>query len=120
VTVYRCFTSQQGNIIFVKIREITKRKANWIGHILRRNRPLQRVIEGNIKGGIEVAGRRGRRRRTLLDDPKERRGNCHLNEEALRSRYVESSLWKRLWTCPKTDLIALCGEIAVEEALGLS
>jgi len=28
--------------------EIRKRKANWIGHILRRNCLLQRVIEGKI------------------------------------------------------------------------
>jgi len=27
------------------------RKANWIGHILRRNCLLQRVIEGKIKEG---------------------------------------------------------------------
>ena len=40
------------------LHEISKRKANWIGHILRRNRLLQRVIEGKIKGGIEVTGRR--------------------------------------------------------------
>ena len=32
-------------------------KANWIGHILCRNCLLQRVIEGKIKGGIEVTGR---------------------------------------------------------------
>ena len=38
--------------------EIRKRKVNWIGHILRRNCLLQRVIEGKIKGGIEVTGRR--------------------------------------------------------------
>ena len=31
--------------------EITKRKANWIGHILRRNCLLQRVTEGKIQGG---------------------------------------------------------------------
>jgi len=31
--------------------EISKRKANWIGHILHRNCFLQRVIEGKIKGG---------------------------------------------------------------------
>ena len=43
--------------------EIRKRKADWIGHILRRNCLLQRVIEGKIKGGIEVTGRRGRKRR---------------------------------------------------------
>ena len=32
--------------------EIMKRKANWIGYILRRNCFLKRVIEGNIKEGI--------------------------------------------------------------------
>jgi len=32
---------------------------------------------------IEVTGRRGRRRRKLLYDLKERRGYCHLKEEAL-------------------------------------
>jgi hypothetical protein len=30
---------------------IRKRKANWIGHILRRNCLLQRVTEGKIQGG---------------------------------------------------------------------
>ena len=56
------------------LHEISKRKANWIGHILRRNCLLQRVIEGKIKGGKEVTGRRGRRRSKLLDDLNERRG----------------------------------------------
>jgi len=70
---------EQRNIL----HEISKRKANWIGHILCRNCLLQRVIEGKIKGGIEVTGRRRRRRRNLLDDLKERRGYCHLKEEAL-------------------------------------
>jgi len=55
------------------LHEISKRKANWIGHILRRNRLLQRVIEGKIKRRIEVTVRRGRRCRKLLDDLKERR-----------------------------------------------
>ena len=31
------------------LHEIRKRKANWIGHILRRNCLLQQVIEGKIK-----------------------------------------------------------------------
>ena len=44
---------------------------------------LQRVIEGKIKGGIEVTGGRGRRRKKPLDDLKERRGYCQLKEEAL-------------------------------------
>jgi len=65
------------------LHELSKRKANWIGHILRRNCLLQQVIEGKIKGGIEVTGGRGRRRRKLLDDLKERRGYYHLKEEAL-------------------------------------
>jgi len=33
------------------LHEISKRKANWIGHILRRNCLVNRVIEGMIKGG---------------------------------------------------------------------
>jgi hypothetical protein len=44
------------------------------GHISRRNCLLRLVIEGKIKGVIEVTGRRGRRRRKLLDDVKEGRG----------------------------------------------
>ena len=64
---------EQGNIL----HEISKGKANWTGHILRRNCLLQRVIEGKIKRGIEVTVRRGRRRRKLLDDLKERRGYSH-------------------------------------------
>ena len=70
---------EQRNIL----HEINKRKANWIGHILRRNCLLQRVIEGKIKGGIEVTGRRGRRGRKLLDALKKRIGYSHLKEEAL-------------------------------------
>jgi hypothetical protein len=70
---------EQRNIL----HETSKRKPNWIGHILRRNCLLQHIIEGKKKGGIQVTGRRGRRRRKLLDDLKERRGYCHLKEEAL-------------------------------------
>jgi len=42
------------------------------GHILRRNCLLKQVIEGMIKGEMEVARRRGRRRKKLLDDLKNR------------------------------------------------
>ena len=41
------------------LHEIRKRKANWIGHILRRNCLLKQVIEGKIKRELEVARRRG-------------------------------------------------------------
>jgi len=62
--------NEQRNIL----HEISGRKANWIGHILRRNCLLKQVIEGKIKGEMEVARRRGRRRKKLLDDLKDRRG----------------------------------------------
>jgi len=63
------------------LHEISKRKANWIRQILHRNCLLQRVIKGKIKRGVEVTGRRGRRRRKLMDDFKERRGYSHLKEK---------------------------------------
>jgi hypothetical protein len=76
---------EQRNIL----REIRKRKANWIGHFLRRNCLLQQVIEGKIQGGIEVSERQGRGRRKLLDDLKERRGYSRLKEEAL-----DRTMWR--------------------------
>ena len=60
---------EQRNIL----QEIRKRKANRIGHILRRNCLLKQVIEGKIKGEMEVARRRGRIRKKLLDNLKDRR-----------------------------------------------
>jgi hypothetical protein len=44
------------------LHPIAIRKANWIGHILRRNCLLKYVIEGKTEGRIEVTGGRGRRR----------------------------------------------------------
>jgi hypothetical protein len=65
------------------LHEIIKRKAKWICHILRRNCLLKQVIEGKIKGEIEVIRRQGRRRKKLLDDLKDRNGFCEMKEEAL-------------------------------------
>jgi len=92
---------EQRNIL----HEICKRKANWIGHILCRNCLLQRVTEGKIKGGIEVTGRRGRRRRKLLDDLEEKERILSFEGGSSGSHYVESSRWKRLWICRKTDYL---------------
>jgi hypothetical protein len=58
---------------------------------LRRNCLLRQVIEGKIKGQIEVKEKRGRRRRKLLNDLKERRHYSHLKEEALG---------RIMWTAP--------------------
>jgi hypothetical protein len=41
------------------LHRIKVRKANWIGHILRRNCLLKHVMEGKIEGKIEVRERRG-------------------------------------------------------------
>jgi len=77
--------NEQRNIL----HEIIKRKANWIGHILRRNWLLKQVIEEKLKGQIEVTGRQGRRHKNLLDDLKDRRGYCELKEEAL-----DRTMWR--------------------------
>jgi hypothetical protein len=60
-----------------------------MGHILRRNCLLQRVIEGKIQGGIEVTARQGRRRKKLLVDLKDRRGFSHFKEEVL-----DRTMWR--------------------------
>jgi hypothetical protein len=77
--------NEQRNIL----HEIRKRKANCIGHILRRNCLIKQVIEGKIKGEMEVTRRRERRRKKLLDDLKDRRGHSHLKEEAL-----DCTMWR--------------------------
>jgi hypothetical protein len=41
------------------VHTIKRRKANWIGHILRRNGLLKHVIEGKLEERIEMTGRRG-------------------------------------------------------------
>ena len=51
--------NEQRNILYA----IRKRKANWIGYIVRGNCLLKQVIEGKIRGEIEVTRRRGRRRK---------------------------------------------------------
>jgi hypothetical protein len=62
-----------------------RRKANWNGHILRRNCLIKHVIEEQREG----TGRRGRRRKQLLDDHKENRGYWKLKQEGLHR-----TLWR--------------------------
>jgi hypothetical protein len=56
------------------LHTVKRTKANWIRHILRRNCLLKHVTEGKIEVRVEVTGRRGRRRKQLLDDLKEKKG----------------------------------------------
>jgi hypothetical protein len=67
------------------VHTIRRRKANWIGHILRRNCLQGHIIEGKIIG----TRRRGRRRKQHLDDLKEARRYWKLTEEAL-----DRTLWR--------------------------
>jgi hypothetical protein len=56
-----------------------------------------RLLKERLRGEgrrIEVKGRKGRRRRKLLDDLKER--TLSLEGGSFRSQDVESYLWKRL------------------------
>jgi hypothetical protein len=71
------------------LHTIKRRKANWIGHILRRNCLLKHVIEGKLEGRIEMTDRRGRRRKQLLDDLKEKSRYWKLKKEAL-----DFTLWR--------------------------
>jgi hypothetical protein len=61
-----------------------------------RNFLLKHAIEGKVEGRTEITGTRERRYKQLPDYLKERRGYWKLQEEAL---------------------IALCGELALEEAM---
>jgi hypothetical protein len=67
--IKKYYVKEERNILHT----VKRRKANWIGHILRRNWILNDVIKGKVEGKIEVTGRRERKRKQLLGDHKERR-----------------------------------------------
>jgi hypothetical protein len=50
------------------LHAIIRRKANWIGHILRRDYLLKHVIERKIEGMTEVTVKQGRKPTQRLDD----------------------------------------------------
>jgi len=59
---------EKRNILHTVKRTKERRKANWIGHISRRNCLLKHVMAGKIDGKVEVTGRRRRRTEQLLND----------------------------------------------------
>lgn len=83
------------------LRATKRRKAEQISDIQRRKHPLNYVIERKIEG----KGRRGRIRKQLLDQLKKRRKYWNLKQETLNRmlRRPCGDLWKRLWTCCKTE-----------------
>ena len=60
---------------------IKRRKAKWIGHILRINCLLEHVIVGRTEVKIDVTGRRGKRCKQILDDLKKTRRYWKLKEK---------------------------------------
>jgi hypothetical protein len=75
---------------------------------LRRNCLPKHVIKGEIKRSIEVTGRRGRRRKQLIKDLKEKREYWKLKEEAL-----DSTLWR-------TRFGRGCGPVVRETTEGMN
>jgi len=113
------------------LQRIKRRNATWIDHILYRNWLLKQVIEGKIKGRIEVTERQRRRRKHLLYDRKENRGYRKLRNEALdrslrRTRFGRGYgpvVWqKKEWINMQVDQQVnlhcswMRGNILVEEA----
>jgi hypothetical protein len=54
------------------LETMQRRKAHWIGHIVRTNCLLKHVFDGEIEGRIKVTRRYGRIRKQLLDNLEER------------------------------------------------
>jgi hypothetical protein len=76
---------------------ITRRKANWISHILSMNCLLKHVIEGKIRGKIEAARRRRSCKQLLM---------------TLRKREGTGNRRRKHW-------ISLTGKLALEEKIDL-
>ena len=72
---------------------------------MRRKCLLKHVIDGKTDRKIAGKGRRGRKRKHILDDFKEKEKMVALERESTRSRSVRNSLWKRIWTCRKADYV---------------
>jgi hypothetical protein len=76
------------------LRTIKRRKADCIGHSLRRNGVLKHIIQGKVERRIKGAGRWRRRREQLLGYLKER--ILEIESGSTRSHCVENSLWKKV------------------------
>jgi hypothetical protein len=79
------------------LHTIKSRKANWTGHILRKNCILKHWRK-------EGKRRQVTRRKHLLGYLKEGRGYWKL-KQTTRSHFLENSLWKRLLTFRKADYV---------------
>jgi ribosomal 50S subunit-associated protein YjgA (DUF615 family) len=90
-----CCTDRVKNEVLDRVKEVRnivhtvkRRKARWIGHILRRNCLIKHAIAGKIGGWIEATGTQRRKRKQLLDDLKKTREYCKLEKGSTRSHCV--------------------------------
>jgi hypothetical protein len=92
--------SKERNIL----RTIKRRKAKWIGYMLRRNCLLKHIIERKIERVMEVTGRQGRRCKQLLyhfKETKEEALSCTVWRTRFRRSYgavvkTENGINKRI------------------------
>jgi len=72
---------------------------------LRKKCFLKHIIDGKIDRKTAGTGRRGRKRKHILNDLKEKEKIVELERESTRSHPVMNFLWKSLWTCRKADYV---------------
>jgi hypothetical protein len=88
----------------IVLQKLNRRKTTWSDHIFRRDFLLKQVIEGKIKGRIGMTGIRGRRRKQLLGNFKEKRV-LEIERGSIRSQSMEKPLWKSLRTCRNSRVV---------------
>jgi hypothetical protein len=94
------------------LHTIKRRKANWIALFLRRNCFLKHGIEGKMEG----TGRRGTRRKQLLDYIKET-----IRYWKMKDQTVYLAVWKPHLgiTCPKRDYVVVVVVVVMVMTMGV-
>jgi len=85
------------------LHTIKKRKDNWTGHTMLSKYLLKHASERKIEGRIEGKGRRGRRRKQILDDLKETKRAWKLKQDALDVPLWRTRFGTGLWTFGETE-----------------
>ena len=94
---------------------VKRRKANWVGHVLRRSCLLKYVVERKIVG----KGKRGRRLKQLRSDLCDKRRNWNFQEEAL-DRIVWRTCCGRIYGNIASQTARFIMMIYLLTAIGLS
>lgn len=92
---------KDGKMSWREIRTITLRKANRIGHILRRNCRLRQIIKGKTENGRKYEEEGLSRYWIALRKQK----ILEFGRRSIRSHGLENTFWKRLWSCLKTGYL---------------